>query len=1135
MDIPTTPFKGLAPFGASDLDALLFFGRERERTLIVANVLASRLTVLYGPSGVGKSSLLNAGVAHRLRQDVGPDGKPEHAVVVFGAWTTDPVAGLRAAIFEELRIDDPGGELLDALRLGTVRRDVDVLLILDGLEEYFLYHGDESGPGTFADTLAMLVTEPGLRVSVLLATRDDALSRLDRFKARIPALFSNYLRLDQLDRAAARTAILGPIERYNRLADDHIEIEPELVEAVLQQTGVGRVDLGTGGTGRIDDARDAARIEAPYLQLVLRRLWEEERAEGSDTLRRATLERLGGAEAIVRAHLERALADFDPRERDLAAAVFRHLVTPSGTKIAHAVRDLAGYADVDPAELSPVVTRLVEERILRPIASGGNGSDGVPHEIFHDVLGDAVLSWRQRHETERDVERARSRHRRALTLMSVALVGLLVMTAIAVFAVYQRSQARDAAHVAHARELAARAVIRLDVDPEQSLAWALQAARLEPGRRTESVLRRALIEARLRRVLHVGSPVTVVGYAPDGKHLLIGKQNGAVELSGVGTGNAGLSQALYAGSGAVKVATFDQAGKRVLIAAGSRAVVLDPVTGLIRATIQHRGTVTDAAWSPDDQRIATASLDRTVRVSSARDGKSLFVLRTGPAFRVAFSPDGRMLAAIAADRLKAKLQARLYNGNRLVRILPHAGIQDLAFSPDGSILATSSHDGTTQLSDAATGRLLHLLDDEGGKPLPTLAFSPNGSLLATGSSDGAVRVWRVPTGDRFYFFPGHKGGVTKVVFDPTSTFLVSTSSDHTARVWQVDGIEKGTPVALLAGHRDGVVTAAFSPSGRVLATGGLDNTARLWDARITQTLRPIVTDTAPVDAAMVAANGDLVYVAGDVVKVRRRGRTVGSFEIGTGAFALSPVGLVASAGRDRMVHILRIPSGRDVMSVPVQAPVAWLAFNADATQLVTTDGKGRIVIWNVATGGALHRFTSTRAPVRVALSPSGDVVAAGSANGVVRLWSADGALLHTLKGHGDRITDLRFNSDGSRLVSASQGSSRNAMMWDVSKGSLLRTLVGQFGTVTAASFSSDDRWILTAGPISVVLWPTDTGLPLFYVRGPKKLLTGAEWVPRSYRVFSSGSDGTVRTYQCEVCVPLDQLTALAATRLAAAR
>jgi len=85
---PASPYKGLAPFDDSDLDALFFFGRERESEVIAANLMASRITVLYGPSGVGKSSVLLAGVAHRLRQEQETD------VVVFSTWTEDPVTSL---------------------------------------------------------------------------------------------------------------------------------------------------------------------------------------------------------------------------------------------------------------------------------------------------------------------------------------------------------------------------------------------------------------------------------------------------------------------------------------------------------------------------------------------------------------------------------------------------------------------------------------------------------------------------------------------------------------------------------------------------------------------------------------------------------------------------------------------------------------------------------------------------------------------------------------------------------------------------------------------------------------------------------------------------------------------------------
>src|SRR5262249_6402518 len=153
-------------------------------------------------------------------------------------------------------------------------------------------------------------------------------------------------RLEHLDLQAARAAIVEPVREYNRLVGDAdaVEIEPALVDAVLDQVVAGKVGLGQAGRGAVESANGAVRIETPYLQLVLRRLWDEEQREGSRHLRLQTLERLGGAEQIVRDHVERSLTDLTPEEKDVAAELFDHLVTPSGTKIAHDVADLADYA-----------------------------------------------------------------------------------------------------------------------------------------------------------------------------------------------------------------------------------------------------------------------------------------------------------------------------------------------------------------------------------------------------------------------------------------------------------------------------------------------------------------------------------------------------------------------------------------------------------------------------------------------------------------------------------------------------------------------------------------------------------------------------------------------------------------------
>jgi hypothetical protein len=175
------PYKGLAPFEDSDVDASFFFGRDREEGIITANLAAARLTLLYGASGVGKSSILRAAVVRRLRALPGP-----LAVVVFDRWREDPGRELRAAV-AAVAGGEPEGSLADTLEATCARLGGELYVILDGAEEYFVYHAAEKEPGTFAADFPAAVTRPGLRAYFLLSVREDRLAALDRFKSSIPS------------------------------------------------------------------------------------------------------------------------------------------------------------------------------------------------------------------------------------------------------------------------------------------------------------------------------------------------------------------------------------------------------------------------------------------------------------------------------------------------------------------------------------------------------------------------------------------------------------------------------------------------------------------------------------------------------------------------------------------------------------------------------------------------------------------------------------------------------------------------------------------------------------------------------------------------------------------------------------
>lgn len=429
------PYKGMAPY--SERDAAFFFGRENEPKNIIFNLMASRLTLLYGESGVGKSSLMRAGVVHNLRRrarkNVEEGGSPEFAVAIFNEWRDDPVAGLttcvRDAIIRALSdraIEHPpaSNSLVDTLQAWTDVAAGPLYVILDQFEDYFLYPRHEERDGRFASEFSRVVNCRDLRVSFLISIRDDSYAKLDCFEESIPNIFQNTLRLEHLDRTATEAAIRKPIDQYNRFyaaGRTRISIDDDLVSEVLKGPSVPKTwhrnaaQVGAAGAETV--------IETPFLQLVMTCLWKEEMRLGSTRLRLETLKSLGGVDKIVETHLGQAMNKLSRKERKMAVPVFHHLVTRSGHKMAYAVSDLADQARFDEQELTVLLEKLSsgENRILHPFDLRERPGERL-YEISLDVLARPILDWRTRAEEKL----------KAVRLLYQVLMGTAIVFALVV-------------------------------------------------------------------------------------------------------------------------------------------------------------------------------------------------------------------------------------------------------------------------------------------------------------------------------------------------------------------------------------------------------------------------------------------------------------------------------------------------------------------------------------------------------------------------------------------------------------------------------------------------------------------------------------------------------------------------------
>ncbi len=214
-----TPYIGLNPYSEADAD--FFFGRQTDIDIITKNLRAWRLTVLYGDSGVGKSSVLRAGVIDKLRQEIKQNledyGIPKLAVVVFPSledeshWQENLLGSLLEQIeigikkFQpDINLPERQMSLVETLKdwakqLGGRTRKGKFFVILDQFEQYLLKYPPKDDD-EFASEFVNAINDPFLPVNFLISIRTESIAKLDYFKELIEEdPLKNRLELKPLD------------------------------------------------------------------------------------------------------------------------------------------------------------------------------------------------------------------------------------------------------------------------------------------------------------------------------------------------------------------------------------------------------------------------------------------------------------------------------------------------------------------------------------------------------------------------------------------------------------------------------------------------------------------------------------------------------------------------------------------------------------------------------------------------------------------------------------------------------------------------------------------------------------------------------------------------------------------------
>jgi len=1076
------PYRSLEAF--TEADSEFYFGRTAAVERLLAGLRRSPLFLaVLGPSGSGKSSLVQAGLIPALRKG---------AILGSERW------GILVA-----RPGEQPYQQLEAVGLASVEQDMGqavqawlqahpershLLLVLDQFEE-LLVSCPEALRQQFVANLAGLLDSP-LPVNIILILRDDFFSRFTK----------------------QATALLPWMENSQIILPAELTVQ-ELAEIVHQPAYAVGLQFETGLPEVIvDDVQAAGGRSAalPLLEFALTQLWER-RQDGM--LTHTDYQAIGGVTGGLAQWADRAYYALDQDDRFLVQRILIDLVHLGDesqglpdSRQRRSVAELVRRPSEQDAVLR-VVQHLADQRLL---VTGGKEETA---EIIHDALlrewgllqswlqeDRRFLAWRQ--EIGERAQDWQSREKD----MGVLLRG--VPLAEAEIWLAQRSPELGEAEQAY---------IKAGIQLRQQEASERESQRLRELQQAQKLVK---TQRQRTMVLLAGLIIAVVLG-------MIAFSLGGVSFVLFRLSNANLTDAQAANTqSAANAATAQIASTQSAAnAATAEAFAADAIANAAAAQAASTQSAANAATA--EANAAEAQYQTNIALNRLAIAQSQFtLLDTGPHIIQSglLAVEGlRGTSVLIADNAARRVLNIL--GFPVTKVMHDDSVNVVVFSPDGRWVASGDSDGIIRVWKSTDGTEIARMEHD--EAVTAIAFSPNGQWIISGSTDDTARVWNVIT-SREIARMLHSNVVSYVAFNPDGQRVVSASWDGTVRVWEAStGIEISRMV------HDGVVTAvAFSPDGHWLVSGGelSDATARVWDAATGEEITRVVHDRA-VYAVAVSPDGQWV-VTGDLsgnmsvweaatgVEIARRTSGGSVFHV-----VFSPDGSwIASGSIAGIATVWETTTGREIARMAHEDEVEALAFSPDGRYLLSGSWDGTARVWDALTGTEIARMVHDDRVSAAAFSPDGrQIVSAGGRtvwvwemNMEIGIASDDHTTAAAISQDGRQVvlgsdtgsiqvldlisrievahiiqnslvSAIAISPDGKMVVSGECEESWNnqcltgsAIVWEVATGIEVARMT-HYGAVNAVAFSPDGRWIISGGANqdhTARVWDAYTGIEI---------------------------------------------------------
>jgi WD40 repeat protein/tetratricopeptide (TPR) repeat protein len=1141
--LPDSPYPGIDPYRYADRG--VYSGREAEARDLLRLVVIYRGVLLYSSSGVGKSSLINAGLVplalaegfQPQRVRVQPRLGQEIVIERLSENKNGGVC-LLPNIFvadDKERVTLSTEALLEGLR--EKASQVHPLLVFDQFEEWATLFEEGSAGQTLeqvrtaqdriCQAIAALLRETSLPVKVLISLREDYLAKLTPLFKMSPKLPDQYLRLEPLEGRQISHVIRQPFvnhpEHYSR------QINAALADEIQRQF------LGRAST------RDVPLTE---VQIVCRSLFES-RVPTEDLA--GYFQEHGGVQGLLEQYLEQALESLGAEQREPAICLLTRMVTSAGTRLVIWQGDLLKRVENDYSIPPDLAARTLDnlERNTKLVRRESR-RDVYYYEIASEFLVGWIRKQAQEHERlaeQRKEEKRRldaesqkkqaeaqrraeeqARNRRHQIVVLCVIVALVAILAIVAF----KKEVRNAKEAREADSLRlAQSANLITGDPESRFLLAMSASseifskdkKLLPE--SEAALRQSLADPQFNCTLRgVIDSISDLAFSPDGTRLATAEYSKTVRVWDARYGTLLLTLSGHTDN-VVKV-VFDLTGKYLATASNDQTIrIWDASSGQSKFTIPVDYDVWGLSFSKDGSLAAIGDDTRARLVwdSAGHPARRLTDAEVSDRFGLVKATDWNI-----KDRNKNSL---LHDrSGQIVYATIDPTITMRSFSPDGKYLATVKTDGSLEVRDA-NQQLLKTSTAQSTKQLSStmttqssvkqISFAPNGKSLAMGEEDGTVEIIGRFSG--FLKLNGHNRNVTALAFSPDGNRLATASDDRTIKVWAASPILS-----------DSAYNRLLLFSGDSARIVGLDSKSiRVWDASSLRLVSQLRDTPRAIRLATSFDGNRLATVSEELISGKAQESTRGIRVLDTAAGQL--LALIPIPGKDPQALSFNrdgtqlfavsldntltrwdASSGKMLDSRPGQSePFEFIFFSSDGSHLAGVRKDGAVTVSSSSTGALLYTTAAGEAlGVTPSFSPDGSILATAARDkGAVKLWDgSSGRLLHQLATDTSNTSKLIFSPDGARLAIVNRDDDGTIEVWDTSKGQLEHTfLVGTTRILSSVTAFSNDRQSLILVDHSGVWepYPLDDKVLMAQARDEKRAtrpLTSREC--RKYRL--NGTD-----------------------------